>query len=653
MSPPQTQSRPRDLAARIVAAVFIGSALAAFYELRTYRRHVIHLDRLEPAWIDLALAHLSLWARTLVWLALPTAVAVVMVFRGRRRFAVGVAFACSLSCLLWLAVDARLMRITGAHVHTYLGFALLEGGREWGGDIRSVTGPLLRVGAGAVGLLVAVWVLVLAVAPRVRLGRPRLVPLGVLYLLVPLALIGGRGLGSGPLVLERLYEVMPLRTTLNHPARVPGAGTGGFGVSADEAFEPAARLFADRMEGTAAVQFQASGDGLPAPSRTPHVVLFILESFRHDAITPSTMPRLAAWGARGLVADAHSSGSNRSDMGTYALLHGRWPMEFEQRARRAQREAPALLRLFSAAGYRTTLVASCPFTWQRMDAYFDAPPFDAQHIHVGDLSWPDRDRACVTTVRRILANADGTPQLVVVFLMSTHWSYEFPAAYGEGLEVAPPTHWNDRDRVAASAMRARYGASLRFLDDELGAFVASAASPEHLVIVTGDHGESFRDDGVSAHATKLSDAQTRTPFIAVGPGFPAVRRRHASLHLDLVPTLAHWLYPTGLEIRHADGIDLRASDARRDFLLMSPVEGVWHLALVRPERRLLMRFEAQPLVGPRLRLVGFADREAFLSPGFAQPPDRIAEWTAATQALLGEQGDADAPNPRRGADAQR
>lgn len=629
--------RTSGVAARIVIAVLAASALASFYELRTYRRHVIHLGRLDPAWLDLALAYLSLWARSLAWLAVPTGLAVLCALRRRPGLGVGIGFAACSIVLLWLVVDARLMRVTGAHIHTYLGFVLVDGGRQWGADVTPVTRPLLRVSLGAAGFLALVWGLVFQSARLPWVPRPRLgVPL-VAYALVPAALLAGRGLLSQPLVLERLYEVMPLRTALNDPARVPGAGSGGFGVAADEAFLPAAQLFADRLAGGAELRFvPEAGARLSTPARRPHVLLFLLESLRHDAVEPATMPRLARWSQGGLVASRHSSGSNRSDMGAYALLHGRLPLEHPARAQRAERSRPALVRLLRAAGYRSTLVASCPFDWQRMDAYFDVPPFDAQHIHAGELSWPDRDRACLESVRRILADAEGRPQLVVVFLMSTHWSYAFPPSYAQGRAFEPGAHWNDRDRVTAAGMRARYDTSLRFLDDELGALVASLPSEEHLVIVTGDHGESFREDGVIAHATKLSDAQTRTAFLMVGPGIPAVRRSHVSSHLDLVPTLTRWLHPRGVALANADGVDLLAGEVLRPQLLVGYDTRGWEAAVVQADRRLLLRYREDPLLGPRLRVTGFADAEAFVTPGLAQPPDRIPRWTRMLEALLRE-----------------
>ena len=161
-------------------------------------------------------------------------------------------------------------------------------------------------------------------------------------------------------------------------------------------------------------------------------------------------------------------------------------------------------------------------------------------------------------------------------------------------------------------------------------------SPEaHLVMVTGDHGESFREDGVIAHATKLSDAQSQTAFVAVGPGFEPAHRTAVSLHLDLVPTLAAWLHPGGITVRHADGVDLRAPAAARDIALFSPLEGIWRIALLRGDRRLMLRYRVDPLLGPQLHVAGFSDPEAFITPELAGTPDTIPAWTRSFEKLLG------------------
>ena len=63
-----------------------------------------------------------------------------------------------------------------------------------------------------------------------------------------------------------------------------------------------------------------------------------------------------------------------------------------------------------------------------------------------------------------------------------------------------------------------------------------AAGRTH-VLVTSDHGEALGEHGHRTHATSLYNAETRVPFVVVGPGIQP-RRIHRPVGLaDLAATL--------------------------------------------------------------------------------------------------------------------
>ena len=59
------------------------------------------------------------------------------------------------------------------------------------------------------------------------------------------------------------------------------------------------------------------------------------------------------------------------------------------------------------------------------------------------------------------------------------------------------------------------------------------------IVVTGDHGESLGEHGISAHGYHLYAPHTKVPFIVRVPGLPPRRSRTPVGHVDLAPTLVN------------------------------------------------------------------------------------------------------------------
>ncbi len=80
------------------------------------------------------------------------------------------------------------------------------------------------------------------------------------------------------------------------------------------------------------------------------------------------------------------------------------------------------------------------------------------------------------------------------------------------------------------------------------------------MIITGDHGQSFFEDGAWIHFGPLSEVQTRVPLIMRGPGIPTLLVRRATSHVDLLPTVLHALAGHPLEMARSHGRDLLAGE---------------------------------------------------------------------------------------------
>jgi arylsulfatase A-like enzyme len=192
------------------------------------------------------------------------------------------------------------------------------------------------------------------------------------------------------------------------------------------------------------------------------------------------------------------------------------------------------------------------------------------HDDTGD--WPAWDHAAVDHAVRALQTAGAKPQLALVYLMSTHFEYEYPERYERHLPVKRNISWKGTDPRGLDPtdqipISNRYLNSLAFMDDLLADAIEKLDPQRNIVVLTGDHGESLGEDGHFGHGYGFPDSIAQVPFVIVGPGIPASHRATPSLHEDLLPTLVHAL--GGKVTGPSEAHDLLTADAPRSGLLLA------------------------------------------------------------------------------------
>ncbi|MEI2455623.1 MULTISPECIES: DUF3413 domain-containing protein [Lysobacter] len=317
----------------------------------------------------------------------------------------------------------------------------------------------------------------------------------------------------------------------------------------------------------------------PAPKL--NVVVILLESLRHDALEPQTMPNVWAYAQRSQWFDDHYSSGNATRFGVFGLLYGLpggyWhPMLAEQRG-------SALIGQMKRDGYGMHIYGSAPLH----SPEFDRTVFSEVRERV--VNGPrkrksaERDREIL---RRLQADIAATPRdgrfFGFVFLDSPHQPYYMPKGYPplarpmaadvNPLDLGPdhdPTPEYNRYRTAVHYADSLIGEFLRALD-------ASPFADDTVVLITGDHGEEFNDLKLNywGHNGNFSDYQLRTPFVLHWPGRAAQKFAHVTAHEDFVPTV----------MRHALGCRNPAGDYSTGRDLFGPAQ---------PQRPLLVESWSQ------------------------------------------------------------
>lgn len=328
---------------------------------------------------------------------------------------------------------------------------------------------------------------------------------------------------------------------------VPGNGIDEDGVAGDS--PPA-------VDVPQPVSIPIPGSGRPGPS----VVLLFLESFRGDVVGSrergiQVTPNLDRLAGRGISARA------------YTHTPATWP----SRASLFQgRVAPlpkgdTLVDDFLARGYEVAWFSGqhdglaedrARLGLEKADPFFDARFAVAQRTSRSarpislQVSWKTVVSATTSFLEGRQAGAP--PLLLYVNIVDTHfpyWHRELDDILGTG-ELARSSI---RPENRAALWRAYLNAAAN-VDRAIGRVVASARAklgPSTIVVVTGDHGQSFYENGFLGHGQSLDDAQTLVPFVVSGA--PPTRLPLPLALSDVRGLLAGWI----------DGVAVAPSEAAR------------------------------------------------------------------------------------------
>ena len=578
--------------------------LAGALEWEHYRR-LFRWQEMDLAAVDHVVLLWCLWAKSLALLA-PLAICGGWLARCERSRTGWLFFASGATLLfLWLVADLRVREITGSHLLGLVPYLHEEDPLPWAGGAACLAGPVLSVLVTVTaGTAACLWLshrLIRRLAGRWSWLASRWSVRGAagLVAMIVFGVMPAQYCCSAPIVAERLREAMPIDISLVGSDLAADSDLGRFRAACDRQMGLQYQAVHARLQKPQPVDRRARLSDGPRPN----VVVFLLESLRHDALDAATMPRLAKRAASGLWLKRHYAGSNVSHHGVFSLLYGRSPFVCERHLD-AGIEPQSCVTL-RRSGYNCHFFSCGTVRWWRMDTFINPTTFDDVHV-APEADWAKGDRRVLREVGEILRSRPDKPKFVVAFLVSTHYPYMYPPECEHHTPVltdftAPDLHLRQSLR---EPLKNRFRNAAGFLDEEIDRLLDSLDPAQNLVIVTGDHGEAIFDDATLAHGTKASDVQLRTPLAMFGAGLAPGRVEGLTRHADVLPTLLHALAGQTVPLVGCHGRDLLGDDGTRDELVLAPFRAAEprELLLIRAERRLKLRVR---LDRPQLHTVGF------------------------------------------------
>ncbi|MQX52733.1 DUF3413 domain-containing protein [Alcanivorax sediminis] len=470
---------------------------------------------------------------------------------GRRIEQVLAALLLSLLTIL-LLVDSQIYGMYGFHLNGFV----------W--NLVTTPGGIESMGGSKSTSLVVVAICLLVVALQgglLLLTRSRSVPgLGYAVLLLMLCMVGERAVygfshlkGYRPVLMAAqsvpFYQPTTFRRLAEH-----------WGIEMARSTELQAEV-----KGRLHYPLNPVQEG--ADAGRPNVMILVAESLRWDMLTPEIMPHLWAFAEQhGTRFTNHLSGGNGTRMGIFSLFYGLpgnyWFSILDER------KSPVLMDQLQAENYRFGLFTSANFSYPEFDrTVFVNVPEESMVSDDKDEGWK-RDRR---NVARLLdwmdANPADQPFMGFMFFESAHARYYFPEESVIREDYLPDLNYATMDlEEDMEGIFNRYINASHHLDQQLGRVLnvleESGTLDNTVVVITGDHGEEFMENGRWGHNSEFHHEQIHVPLVVAVPGRePAVVTRPTS-HLDVMPTLLPLLGVINPATDYSIGTSLFA--ARRD-----------------------------------------------------------------------------------------
>lgn len=298
-------------------------------------------------------------------------------------------------------------------------------------------------------------------------------------------------------------------------------------------------------------------------TQKPPLFLFVIESLRADHITPEIAPSLAAFQKEQVSFNRSFSGANGSQNSWYSIFHARYPFDWQYDT--VSGSLP--LQILKKAGYKIHIYSSARLAYYQMEnilfgkkKYLVDTFFDASHG--GTCPAHQSDQECMDKLLADMKQYDlNEGHLFVVFFDSTHFDYSWPRS--QSSSFGPIVDQINYFKIAFNqenliGIRNRYCNAIFYLDGLFSRFWSEIQShpvkDKAAIVVTGDHGESFYEDGHLFHASNLSRVQTRVPILMrFGSNSLTYDKNRLTSHVDIFPSILNYVFQKSVTLSAFDG----------------------------------------------------------------------------------------------------
>lgn len=284
----------------------------------------------------------------------------------------------------------------------------------------------------------------------------------------------------------------------------------------------------------------------------PDIYLFIIESLREDFITHEIAPHLNNFKEQSLSFKLALANANATHLSWFSLFYSQLPFHWNSPLLKQKAAGSPFLQTLKESGYRIQVYASSRLGYYGMEESL----FGRNRALIDKIVTEDsvgiptylKDQAVMNCLIEDMQQNKGG-RVFITFLDSTHLDYSWPFAKKATFEPVDQTLnylkalSNNKEHL--EKIKNRYRNALHFVDSLFSRFfTVLELDKDALVVITGDHGEEFYEQGHLFHASHLSYPQVHIPLyyrLGNDPKWCRCNLDRISSHMDIFPTLFHYL----------------------------------------------------------------------------------------------------------------
>ena len=279
-----------------------------------------------------------------------------------------------------------------------------------------------------------------------------------------------------------------------------------------------------------------------APAQPLNILFILIDSWRFDEMNARVTPNIDAFAPRAVRFTDHHSGGNATRIGVFSLFYSIPGTYWHQMLN--ERRGPVFIEELLRQRYDVQVFRSAPLYSPEFDRTVFAQVGAPRLRSDGDdpAAW-DADLT-KDFLGFLDTRSSAAPFFALLFYDSPH-SFRTPADYPQVFQPSA-TDVNYLRLNAGSdgvPLLNRHRNSVHYVDSLIGealdAVEARGLLDNTIIVITGDHGQEFNDNGRNywGHGSNFTRYQTGVPLLLYWPGAEPTVVSHRTTHFDVVPTL--------------------------------------------------------------------------------------------------------------------
>lgn len=284
----------------------------------------------------------------------------------------------------------------------------------------------------------------------------------------------------------------------------------------------------------------------------PNIYLFVVESFRKDFITEDTAPNLYNFSKTCAPSHLSISNANATHQSWYSIFHSQYSYNWKIVEDQNWSMGSAPLKHLKNLGYKIHVYSSAQLAYYGMEKLLfgkDQYLLDSykKFLHAPPVSAAETDKLAIQTLTEDVQKDPSLQegQVFIIFWDSTHFDYAWPKNWAPKFtpfanELAYFKTFYSNAKI--NMIKNRYRNSVNYVDSIFGYFAKAIPKfDSSIVVVTGDHGEEFFENGHLFHGSHLSEQQTTIPILMkFGSSIPKNTKPILS-QIDIFPSIIDYL----------------------------------------------------------------------------------------------------------------